>query len=245
MIMPAIMRQRADIPSSCVKFRPSHIPEFANVIQVAEKPRGLFAVSTRILALVARNNGEFGISKRFPHIAELPYARRFPSVSHAEVFGVLEQAGDIKAQRLRRLGSLNAADGKMHKLVAGFRSLLLKSKLAGKPPGMISIPAWLGARLVRPIRPTPGSARRAENDNVELAPADLLQPSFLSSFIHEVVLIAAHQNVDLVEAQANLGVDAHSFQEIGNARLPLHAREEVGHTQSWSPIRGLNRHGTS
>ena len=154
-IVATIMGKWADIPATRIKFRPSHITKFVNVVQVAKQPRRLFAIRARVLTLVASNCGKFGIPKRSPDLGELPNTRRFTSVGHAEVLRVLEQAGDLEAQRLRRLGGFNAADGQVHKLIAGIRPLLLKSELAGEPPGILTIPARLGPRLVCPISSAP------------------------------------------------------------------------------------------
>ena len=223
MIVATVVGKRTHIPSAGVELRPSGMAKLADVIEIAQQPSRFLPVGVRILALMPCHSRELGILEGLADVVKLPDARRFASVSHAKVLRMFEQTGDLKALGLCRLGCFNAPDGNVDESVTVLCPLALMDQLSRQAPGVLTVPAGLRTGIVCPVCAAPGPARRTEDDDVELAAAHPVQPLLLSGLVHQVMLVAPNEDVDLVHDQANLGVHAHGLEKARDARLPFHA----------------------
>ena len=130
MVVATIVGKGPHIPTACVELWPAHIAKLLDAIDVRQQPRWLLSIGVRILALMPRDGRELGVPEHLSNFRQLPNGCRLASVCHTEIFGMLEEARDLKALPLRRLGGLDAPNREMDKLVARLSSLPLRGKLS-------------------------------------------------------------------------------------------------------------------
>ena len=71
---------------------------------------------------------------------------------------------------------------------------------------MPTAPAWLRAVVVGVIGSGPGATWRRQHDEIEIAICNSSQPSFLRTFIEQIVVSAADEYVYLEDLQAHAGL---------------------------------------
>ena len=106
---------------------------------------------------------------------------------------------------------------------------------------MLAVSAGRWTFLVRPVRPRPRAARRAQDLDVEVAIFDHADESFLGIFVEKVVTFSPDQHVDAPELETMTLCLAHLGQVILDRGLALDACEQVEAFQGALAVLSWNR----
>ena len=229
-------RQRPQVPKLAVELGPTAVAEGDQGHDVRVQPRRLGGIQAE-LALVPGYRDVRELRVRRSELLELPDGGWHSLGAPPQVLGVLEDRHHPEASPLGRLARRDRADGEVNEDVAlGSRLLHPLVAEVRDPPWVISVSHRARSLVIGQPSPRPCGTRGRHHHDVVVAGSDPGHDGLLRLGVQHVVLLAADEDVDLVDIQPKTSLGAELVQVVRNGGLALRAREKVGHPQRWPSV---------